>query len=567
MNETPLHRATCPEEIERLLDGGRDVDTPGWMGATPLHSAAERGLPEVARVLIRRGANVNARRPDRRDTPLHFAANAEVAGILIESGAEVESQDWSGRTPLHWAAQFGRADVADRLLRAGAGVDREAADGATPLHWAAQEGHPRVVGLLLSAGARLNLPDKEGRTPLHRAAWRGQLEAVEELCRAGADPTFRSRSGQTPLHEAREKGLKAVEERLRAARGATARAATARTGGEGPKTPSPLVLRKVHIDPRRHEAITVADQAILSRWSLGDRPRILTSVQAAHAWFSDLAVAPDGEHLAVATPEPMIEWRRWDDLELLEQFACPSEGPAGLEAIAIALDGRWIAVADSREQVHLIDRVSGRVVATAAAGERTSCVRFDPSSHLLATACSFQGGGSVRIHGIEQDCLIPVEELNRSDCTTAARDFVDSLIHLAFSPDGGSLALFETSAIGHEARPRGWRGNLVLYQVGSWKRRWFASVDARSTGDKRSLERAGHAMGFLTEVLFLDEETLACGATLGHVLFFRVADGKLMRREQVHAEAPVVSLARDSLGPALWAALGAGGGELVRIPL
>src|SRR6516165_10602386 len=144
MDETPLHKASTPEEVERFLDSGWRVDCPGWMGATPLHSAAERGLPGVARALIRRGANVHARRPDREDTPLHFAANADVAAVLIEHGAEVEALDWSGRTPLHWAAQFGRADVADHLMRAGAGVDRPASDGATPLHWAAQEGHAGV---------------------------------------------------------------------------------------------------------------------------------------------------------------------------------------------------------------------------------------------------------------------------------------------------------------------------------------------------------------------------------------------------------------------------------------
>jgi ankyrin repeat protein len=97
MEETPLHKANDPEEVRRLLDAGWSVDCPGWMGATPLHSAAERGLPDVARSLIRRGANVNARRPERADMPLHFAANTAVASLLIEAGAEVDGLD-------RWAA-------------------------------------------------------------------------------------------------------------------------------------------------------------------------------------------------------------------------------------------------------------------------------------------------------------------------------------------------------------------------------------------------------------------------------------------------------------------------------
>src|SRR4029077_14231067 len=142
-------------------------------------SAAQRGLRPIALVLIRRGANVDARRPDRLDTPLHFASNADVGGVLIEHGAEVEALDWSGRTPLHWAAQFGRADVADLLIQAGAGVDRQEKVGATPLHWAEREGHHEIVRLLLARGAKPDVKDQEGRTPLHFGAWRGRLEAVE----------------------------------------------------------------------------------------------------------------------------------------------------------------------------------------------------------------------------------------------------------------------------------------------------------------------------------------------------------------------------------------------------
>ena len=68
-------------------------------------------------------------------------------------------------------------------------------------------------------------------------------------------------------------------------------------------------------------------------------------------------------------------------------------------------------------------------------------------------------------------------------------------------------------------------------------------------------------------LLFVDDETLACGATAGHVLFFRVADGRLLRRVRVHPDAPVVSLALEPSGQAIWAALGVGGGTLARVPL
>jgi len=561
MYGTRLHQETSAEELERLLDGGWNVDAPGWMGETPLHSAAKRGLPKIALVLIRRGANVNAHRPDRLDTPLHFASNVEVAGVLIEHGAEVEALDWSGRTPLHWAAQFGLVDVADLLIQSGAGVDRQGKDGATPLHWAARGGHHEVARLLLARGAKPDAKDHEGCTPLHFGAWRGKLEAVEVLLRVGANPSIRDKSGKTPLHEARATGRQEILKLLHDAQDRTAHIKM-----PVEKQTAPAALTKVRLHPRKYEAVTIAEGAVLTRWSLDDTPRRLASIQADHAWFSDLAVAHDDDVFAVTTPENVIELRRWDDLTLVAEIVCPTQGEGGLAAIDVSPDGRWIAVADACERVHLIDRASGSPVTTTNAGERTYCVRFSASSDLLAAACSYQGGGMVRIDKISEGELIPVIELNRSDTRTSGKRFVDTLVHMDFSPNGGSLALFETSAIYHDARPRGWRGDVVLYEAGTWTQRWKASVDAKATGDKRSLAKAGHEMGFLTEVRFLNGETLACGATQGHVLFFSASDGKLMREVQVHPEAPVVSLAVDPRGSFVWAALGAGGGELSRVP-
>ena len=377
------------------------------------------------------------------------------------------------------------------------------------------------------------------------------------------NPLFmRGPCGKTPLHEAEATGRQEIMERLR-----DAQDRTAHTKMPVEKQTAPIALTKVRIHPRKCEAVTISEGAVLTRWSLDEPPRRLVSLQADHAWFSDLAVAHDGDVIAVTTPENVIEFRRWDDLTLVAEIVSPTEDEAGLATIDLSPDGRWIAVADDCEQVHLIDRASGTILATTNGGERTHCVRFDPSSGLLATACSFQGGGMIRIDKISDGELIPVTELNRSDTRTSAKGFADTLVHLDFSLDGGSLALFETSAIYHDARPKGWRGDVVLYETGTWKQRWKASVDAKATGDKRSLPKAGHEMGFLTEVRFLNSETMACGATQGLVLFFRASDGKLMRRVQAHPEAPVVSLALDPRELFVWAALGAGGGELSRVTL
>jgi ankyrin repeat protein len=563
MNDGGLHRAESAAEVERLVDLGVRVDQPGWMGATPLFRAAERGLLEVARALLDLGADVRAQRPDDGLTPLHFAATAEVAELLLEHEADRLACDGHGRTPLHFACQSGHLDVAELLICSGAAVDAPARDGMTPLLWAAQEGHNGIVRRLLTAGASVNRPDHAGRTALHRAAWRGHAAVVQQLLQGGADPFLRNRAGQTARHEAEQNRHAPVIELLLAAEGD----ATGKERALSAPIGSPPPLIKLRMIPGRSEAIAIAKDAVLSRWTLGERPVVAAALQTRHPWFTDLAIDPDGAGFVVTTPEAQLELRDGTDLRVIRRIECPSNGGRGLFAVDLSADGRWIAVANSWEQVHLLDRVTGAVVSTVEAGERTGCVRFDPASRRLASACSFQGGGHVRIDRIEAGRLVPETELPRSDCDTPGSRFVDTLVHLAFSPGGDALALFETSAIGHEARPTGWRGNVVLYDTSTWKERWQVSIDAAVTEDRRSLDEAGHPMGYFTEPCFLDDATLACGTTAGHVLFYRLTDGILLRRVQVDRTADVVSLAWEPQTGTLWAALGGESGKLTRVVL
>ena len=57
-----------------------------------------------------------------------------MASRLLDAGAEVDSADTNGYTPLCIACSHGHAEVASRLLGAGAEVDHADTDGDTPLH-------------------------------------------------------------------------------------------------------------------------------------------------------------------------------------------------------------------------------------------------------------------------------------------------------------------------------------------------------------------------------------------------------------------------------------------------
>ena len=94
---------------------------------------------------------------------------------------DVNLTDDAGRTPLHLAATHCHVDAAKVLLDKGAKIDAKAAGGTTPLDLAAQAGCVDMVNLLLTKGAKINARDDQGRTPLDRALQWHRDEAVKLL--------------------------------------------------------------------------------------------------------------------------------------------------------------------------------------------------------------------------------------------------------------------------------------------------------------------------------------------------------------------------------------------------
>jgi ankyrin repeat protein len=82
---------------------------------------------------------------------------------------DVNLTDDAGRTPLHLAATHCHVDAARLLIEKGAKIDAKAVGGTTPLDLAAQAGCADMVNLLIAKGAKVNLRDDQGRTPLDRA--------------------------------------------------------------------------------------------------------------------------------------------------------------------------------------------------------------------------------------------------------------------------------------------------------------------------------------------------------------------------------------------------------------
>ncbi|MHC4954875.1 MAG: ankyrin repeat domain-containing protein [Planctomycetota bacterium] len=192
-----------PAAVEQPLKKEAEVAAPSPIPVrTALHDAAKNGDLELAKHLIRDGAEIDAREKEGH-TPLHEAARAghlELVKLLIGEGADVEAKCEDNATPLYAAALDERVSVVEGTLTWGGG--REIA--STPLHSAVHGQNVELIGLLLSHGADTNAKNGKGETPLHQTArqfdFATNLELARLLVRNGADVNAKDGGGQTPLH-------------------------------------------------------------------------------------------------------------------------------------------------------------------------------------------------------------------------------------------------------------------------------------------------------------------------------------------------------------------------------
>jgi ankyrin repeat protein len=126
-------------------------------GFTALGLAAFFGRKEVMNFLLTHGADPNAASENQmRVMPLHSAVahrQPEIATAMVESlllnGAEVNSAQDGGWTPLHQAAAHGQIEIIKLLLEHKANVNSKSDDGTTPLQMAQNKGYFEAAELLV----------------------------------------------------------------------------------------------------------------------------------------------------------------------------------------------------------------------------------------------------------------------------------------------------------------------------------------------------------------------------------------------------------------------------------
>ena len=233
--------------VEALLGAGADVNDANGRGWTPVHQAAYSNQRDMAELLIRSGADLDADAHGSGGTPLIVAlfwGHREMADLLgryslapgnLRVAAGLGNRellercfsgertltpeacaargfyrphsgfpDWQPSTDpqevldeaLVWASKSGRTEVLARLVRAGARLDADPYRG-TPLIWAAYRDRMETAGWLIDHGAPINQKATfggpahgQGVTALHAAAQTGHLAMVQLLVSKRADITI-----------------------------------------------------------------------------------------------------------------------------------------------------------------------------------------------------------------------------------------------------------------------------------------------------------------------------------------------------------------------------------------
>ncbi|MCD4782298.1 MAG: ankyrin repeat domain-containing protein [Candidatus Eremiobacteraeota bacterium] len=269
MGITPLHKGVIvgnKKAVELVLSAGADIEAKNTReNATALHIAASRGELEIAEMLVRSGADVNAVKGSYlliMDDILDW--NAFIAGLkkhdnpsvdriwelLDEDSEEIIMKSKTGEE-LDKDAKLTVINGINRIMKMDDFCSRSAYENiklnpecgkclnkfhenpgqvnpekvnrtlieslfpkiikgcirkSTPLHEAVLNRHIDLAKFLLDNDAEIDARDEDGETPLSVAADDGDYEISKLLISRGANINTKNSCGDTPLTEAAEEG-------------------------------------------------------------------------------------------------------------------------------------------------------------------------------------------------------------------------------------------------------------------------------------------------------------------------------------------------------------------------
>lgn len=210
--QTALHLSTILGHnaiSEYLLENGAQTTPQNSTGSTPLHEAVRYGRTEIAKMLLNSGAKIDAK-DNLGKTPIMVIPPKdkliEMYDILVSYKANLTEKDMYGDSILHTTALMEcESEIFERLIQGGADINSKNKDGVTPLMIAVQKDNVSLVKYLASKGADIHTQDNNKNSPISLAlvSSRQMLEALVNK----SNVMTQDSEGNTPLHKAIENDI------------------------------------------------------------------------------------------------------------------------------------------------------------------------------------------------------------------------------------------------------------------------------------------------------------------------------------------------------------------------
>lgn len=147
------------EAVESALNNGANPNAVNEGGSTPIFYVVNSDQPNIVRLLIAHGADVNYATPgDNAFTPLRGACirgNIESINILLDGGANPNLQIGAMRASVLFDAILSqRVEVVRLLLSRSANPNLKRWDGKSPLAYAIEKKNETIIEMLKAVGAR-----------------------------------------------------------------------------------------------------------------------------------------------------------------------------------------------------------------------------------------------------------------------------------------------------------------------------------------------------------------------------------------------------------------------------
>ncbi|MFB9261344.1 ankyrin repeat domain-containing protein [Dietzia aerolata] len=196
------------DTVRVIVAAGGDLTIPAQLdGATPLELARRHGLTAQASLIEQAVAADATDRGTQADADAELlqaavSGDTDAAALALRRGADIETRNAQGQTPLVVATKNNHPRVAALLLYLGGDPDAQDDIRDSAFLYAGAEGYDEILAMTLAHGADVTSTNRFGGTALIPAGEGGYASTAQILVDAGVPVDHVNDLGWTALHEA-----------------------------------------------------------------------------------------------------------------------------------------------------------------------------------------------------------------------------------------------------------------------------------------------------------------------------------------------------------------------------